>query len=54
MNAMSSGDEYDAEPMSIEMLEDILDGSQSHTIVNRREAYYNICDCIKQSQAEWK
>ena len=36
MNAMSSGDDSDAEPMYIEMLEDIRDGSQSHTIVNRR------------------
>ena len=36
------------------MLEDIRDDSQSHPSVNRREACYKICDCIKLSQAEWK
>ena len=51
---VSSGLESDAEPMSIYMLEDILDSSQSHTIINRREAHYNIHDQIKQGQAEWK
>ena len=51
---VSSGLESDAEPMSIDMLEDILDSSQSHTIINRREARYNIHDQIKQGQAEWK
>ena len=38
MDAMSSGDESDAEPMYTEMLEDIRDDSQSHPSVNRREA----------------
>ena len=36
------------------MLEYIWDGSQYHPIVNRREAHYNIIDCIKQIQAKWK
>ena len=54
MNSMSSGDEYDAEDMSTDMLEDIRDGCQSHPTINRREARYNIRDCIKKSQAEWK
>ena len=36
MDEISSGNESDAEPMSTEMLEDILDGSQSHPSVNRR------------------
>ena len=49
-----SGDEYDAEPMPTDMLEDICDGSQSHPRINRGKARYKICDCIKQGQAEWK
>ena len=51
---MSWGNEYDDEPMSKEMLEDICDGSQSHPSVNMREEFYNIRDRIKQSQVEWK
>ena len=45
---MSSGHESDAGPMSTDMLEDIFDGSQSHPIMNRREACYRIRDHIKQ------
>ena len=33
---MDSGDESEDEPMSTEMLEDIRDSSQSHSIVNSR------------------
>ena len=54
MYVMSSGDEYDAEPISTEMLEYICDGSQSHPSINRREERYKIHDLIKQSQEEWK
>ena len=43
---MSSGNEYDAEHMYIDILEDICDGSQSHPIINRREARHKICDCF--------
>ena len=50
INAMDSGDEYDDEPMSMETLEDIRDGSKYHLIINRRNARYKINDCIKQSQ----
>ena len=38
MDAMSLDDDYDAETMCMEMLEDICDSSQSHPNVNRREA----------------
>ena len=48
MDAMSSGDESDSEPMSTDMLEDICDGSQYHLIINRREMRYRICHLIKQ------
>ena len=54
MNVMDLGDEYNDEPISTEMLEDIRDGSKSHLRVNRKNARYKICDCIKRSQAEWK
>ena len=36
------------------MLKDIRGGSQYHLIIDRREACYDIRDCIKQDQAEWK
>ena len=48
MDAMDSGDESDNYLMSTEMLEDIRDGSQSHTNVNSREECYKILDSIKQ------
>ena len=51
MDAMSSGNEYDAEPMSTEMLEDICGSGQSHTIIHRREARYKIHHRIKQIKA---
>ena len=41
---MTYGDESDHDPISTEMLEDICDGSQYNTIVNRREARYKIHD----------
>ena len=52
MDEMSSGDKSDAEPMPTDVLEDILDGSQYHLIINRRETCYKIHDRIKQRQAE--
>ena len=44
---MSSGDDSDAEHISMDMLEDIRDVSQSRLIVNRRELRYKICDDVK-------
>ena len=35
IDAKYSGDESDDEPMSTDMLEDIRDGGQSHTSINR-------------------
>ena len=46
MDVMDSGNDYDDEPMSMEMLEDIYDSRKSHPIVNRRKARYKLCDCI--------
>ena len=50
MDSMNSGDESDHDLISTEMLEDICDGSQTHTNVNRREARYKIRDLIRQRQ----
>ena len=54
MNALDSGDEFNDEHLSTDMLEDICDRSQSHTNIHRREACYKIRDGIKQKQTKWK
>ena len=54
MDAMDSVNESDHDRISTEVLEDICDGSQSHPNVNKREAYYKICDHIRQRQSEQK
>ena len=54
IDAMNSGDELDHDLISAEMLEDIHDRSQTHPNVNRRETRYEIRDCIRQRQSEWK
>ena len=54
IDAMDSGDESDHDIISMDMLEEICDGSQSHPNVNRRESRYKKRDCIRQRQSEWK
>ena len=54
MDAMNSGDESDHDLISMEMLEDMRDVSQTHTNVNIREARYKIRDSIRQRQSECK
>ena len=54
MENINSGDESDHDLISTEMLEDICDVSQTHPNVNRIEARYKICDCIRQGQLECK
>ena len=54
IDVMSSFDESDAEPMSMEMLEYICDSSNSHPSINRRDACYNIHDRIKGGQLKRK
>ena len=51
MDVVSSGDDSDAEPIYVDMLEYICDGSQSHPSINSRKACYKIRDRIKQVQA---
>ena len=50
MDAMPSGNAFDAEPMSTDMLEDIHYGIQSHPSINRREVHYRIRGSFKQRQ----
>ena len=52
MDAMDSGNESDHELISMEMLEDICDGSQSHLNINQGEACYKIRYCIRQRKLE--
>ena len=54
IDATDSVDESEDEIMSTEMLEEISDGSQSYSSVNRREACQKIGDGIIQGQSEWK
>ena len=54
MDAMDCCDDSEDEYMSKETLENILDGSQYHSSVNRRVAHYKIRDRMKQIQLEWK
>ena len=54
MENINYGDESDHDLISMKMLEDICDRSQTHPNVNRREARYKIRDRIRQRQLEWK
>ena len=51
MDVILSSNEPDAEPMSIDMLEDIHDRSQYHPSINGIEARYKICDSFKQRRS---
>ena len=51
MENMNSGDDSDHDIISTEMLEDIRNGSQTHTNVNIREARYKIRDRIRRRQS---
>ena len=48
INAINFGDESDHDLISMEIIEDIRDASQTHPNVNRREARYKIRDHIRQ------
>ena len=54
MENISYGDDSDHDLISMEMLEDICDRSHTQPNINRREAHCKICDCMRQSQSEWK
>ena len=50
MENIDSNGKSDHDLISIETLEDISDGSQTHLTVNKMEARCKIRDCIKQRQ----
>ena len=50
LHAINSGDESDYDLISTEMLEDILDGIQTHPNSNKREARYKTHDGIRKRQ----
>ena len=54
MENLDSSDESDHDLISMEMLQYICDGSQTHPNVNKREARYKIRDPIRQRQPKWK
>ena len=54
MENINSGDESDHDITSMEMLENMCDGSQTHPNANKRKAHYKIRDNIKQRQLERK
>ena len=54
MENLNKNDKSDHDLISMEMLDDILDRSQTHQNVNKREARYKIRDRIKKRQLEWK
>ena len=54
MENLDSNEQSDHDLISMDMLEDIHDGSQTHTNVNKREARYKICDRVRKRTPEWK
>ena len=54
MENIDSNEKSDHDLIYAEMLEDILDGSQTHPNVNKREARYKIRDRIRQRHLERK
>ena len=53
MKNIDSNEQSDHDLISTEMLEDIRDVSQTHPNVNKREARYKICDCVRQKESQW-
>ena len=51
---LNSNEKSDHDLISMETLEDIRDGSQTHPTVNKRKAHCKIRDRINQRQLEWK
>ena len=54
MENLDSNEKSDHDLISMEMLHDICDGSQTHPNVNKREERYKIHDRIRQRKSEWK
>ena len=54
MENLDSNENSDHDLISTVMLEDIRDGSQTHTEINKSEARYKIRDCVRQSNRNGK
>ena len=54
MENIDEKEESNHDLISLETLEDIRDGSQTHLTVDKREARCKIRDSNKQRQLEWK
>ena len=54
MENLDTNEKLDHDLISMEMLEDICDISQTHPNVNKREARYKIRECVRQKESEWK
>ena len=54
MENIDSNEKSDHDLISLETLEDIRDGSQTHRTVNKREARCKIRDRVRQRKLEWK
>ena len=54
MENLDSNEQSNHDLISTETLEDIRDGSQTHSNVNKREARYEIRDRIRRKESQWK
>ena len=54
MENLDSNEKFDDNFISMEMLKDICDGSQTHSTVNKKEASDEIRDRIKRKELQWK
>ena len=54
MENLDSNEQSDHDLISMDILQDIFDGSQTHSNVNKNEARYKICNHIRQRQLECK
>ena len=52
MENIDSNEQSDDDHISMKILEDILDGSQTHPNIDKREAHHKIRDPIKQRKSD--
>ena len=54
MENLDSNEKFNHDLISMEMLEDICDGSKTHPTVNKREARYEIRERVSRKESQWK
>ena len=54
MENFDSNENSDHDLIFIEILEDIHDKSQTHPNITKKETIYEICDCIRRKDIQWK